>query len=264
MTSWRGYRLLDIMTKCGQRDDLKLCLDAGDSASYSGAGQSWLDQSGNGFDFFRGETSGAAADDPTFNGTAGNLTSSEYWSFDGGDLFQYDTTNETWMQNLHKDNAIFSGIFWTYFADLSTDHNTWFGTCSLNLTQTGIMFFENGGAGDNPSLRIHNGSGVAALDVSASGLAATLNTWECYGISVNEAAGTGFFFKNGSISTFTSTYSTPSAGNATATMQIGAANSNRRILNGGRMSQVAMWEGRSLSADELTAIYMATRGRFGV
>src|SRR5688572_10725967 len=110
--------LLTILNGLGLTANLKLCLDAGDNLSAPAAATSWLDRSGNGYDFFRGTTSGADATDPTFNGTPGELSAAEYWSFDGGDFFRYDTTNETWMQNLHKNNALLSFFCWLYLPSL--------------------------------------------------------------------------------------------------------------------------------------------------
>jgi len=103
--------LIDAITTAGLTSGLQLALDAGDTNSYSGSGQSWLDTSGNGYDFFRGITGGANSDDPTFNGTSGGISINEYWSFDGDDFFIYDSANETWMNNLHKNNAQWSWLF---------------------------------------------------------------------------------------------------------------------------------------------------------
>lgn len=69
-------------------------LDATDADSYPGSGQTWANliaspADGSGqtdFDVWRGGSSSASTDDPTFNGTAGD--SAAYWSFDGGDFFR--------------------------------------------------------------------------------------------------------------------------------------------------------------------------------
>ena len=84
---------------------LQLCLDAGSASSYDGSSQKWLDLSGNGQDFFRGADGSATTDDPTFNGSAGGLSSSEYFSLDGGDFFRYDAANTAAMNGVHHNNA---------------------------------------------------------------------------------------------------------------------------------------------------------------
>ena len=101
----------DIVT-AGLTSGLRVVLDAG--SADAGSGQSWLDVSGNGVDFFRGADGNSSTDDPAYNGTLGNLSSSEYYSYDGGDFFTYDSTNESWMQDMHKDNAEFSIAMWLY------------------------------------------------------------------------------------------------------------------------------------------------------
>lgn len=68
-------------------------LEAPDSASYSGSGQTWLNlittpadgTSRGDWDLYLGATSSSSTDDPTFNGSAGS--SGAYFSMDGGDLF---------------------------------------------------------------------------------------------------------------------------------------------------------------------------------
>ena len=106
--------LITAITTAGLTSGIQYALDAGDSNSYSGTGQSWLDTSGNEQDFFRGADGSASTDDPTFNGTAGGLSDTEYWSFDGGDFFRYDSAQETWMDNLHKNNARFAFMAWVF------------------------------------------------------------------------------------------------------------------------------------------------------
>jgi len=100
-----AWNLEEIIRGLSLDTNLKLCLDAGEGDSYT-SGQSWLDLAGSGYDFFLGQDGSSDSTDPTFNGVANTMTSSEYWSFDGGDYFTYDTTNETWMENLHKAGAL--------------------------------------------------------------------------------------------------------------------------------------------------------------
>lgn len=261
--SWRGYRLFDVIKKCGQTGNLKLCLDAGDLASFAGgAGQSWLDQSGNGYDFFRGATSGVAADDPTFNGSAGGLSNGEYWSFDGADIFRYDAANEVWMNNLHKDNAVFSFALWLWMGSAGTQHGI-FGTIGNSAANTGVVLRKT--SGNVLSFVVRNAGGSGATFTMAAGISTSV--WSFIGVSVTEATGANgaLMMLNTTQELFTSTYTTPAAGNATVTMEIGAnGNAVDQLSNTSRIAMFSAWEGRALSADELNAIYLATRGRFGV
>lgn len=253
------WNLRAALTALGLTSGLKLCLDTGDGQSYT-SGQSWLDRSGNGYDFFRGATSGAAADDPTFNGTPNKYSSGEYFSFDGGDFFRYDSANETWMHNLHKDNAKFSLIAFCFFVPASAI--TLFSTAQLT-TDVG-MSYTYGSGGHN--LFVVNGSGSAALNMSG-GLGSSDNAWHMVGISTDEAIGAagGFHYRNGSSGTFASAYTSPSAASATSTAEIGAANGVGPATSGTRIASLAMWEGVTpLTLAQMNAIRTAVGGRFGV
>lgn len=260
--SWRGANGLYVARKLGLTSGLKLVLDAGDKDSYT-SGQPWLDLSGNGYDFNRGASSSAAGDDPTFNGTAGGLTSAEYWSFDAGDQFRYDTTNETWMQNLHKAAAKLTAIFWVY-PPLVAATNGLFGTngtgsgggigCHFQYASTGVLTF-----------RVAN-TPTNCLSASSSGVLVA-NKWQMATVSVDEAGGASasLFAINDATETFNGAYTSPSASNASQTLELAArGNSNVRIETGARISMVMMWESVALQAGQVRAFFNATRGRFGV
>lgn len=87
-------------------------LEASKSASYSGSGQTWSNlvptpadgSAQTDYDFYRGDTSSATTDDPTFNGTAG--VAGAYWSYDGGDFHRIITgTVPTFLKSAHKTSA---------------------------------------------------------------------------------------------------------------------------------------------------------------
>jgi hypothetical protein len=254
------YSAIGAIRSLGLTTNLQLCLDAGDVVSYSGSGQSWLDTSGNGYDFFRGAGVGAAANDPTFNGSAGALTSSEYWSFDGGDYFTYDTTNETWMQNVHKNNATITFVWWIYSANPAAAY--------------GIAGTDNNGSapGDTGFHINYRTTGVLRFvvnDESSPGnafdsTAAITGGWTFGAVSIDEAAAAGIRQIDTTQETFTATYSAPSTNAASYTMQIGAAgNANAPPPNGSQMTMLCAWS-RALSATEIMDLFNATRDRFGV
>lgn len=257
-----GVDLITALTHLGLSDNLRLCLDAGDSSSYS-SGQSWLDRSGNGYDFFRGATSGATTDDPTFNGSAGAHTSSEYWSFDGGDTFTYDTTNETWMENLHKAGAKFSFLTWIYLDSVAASR----GIAGNNASLATNIGFNWASSATGLAFAVANGSGSNALFKDSTVTFPAL-TWVCLGVSVNEAVGADGiqWFVNGPRDTDTSTYTSPSSSASSLVMRLGSRGGGGSAVlgNGSRMAIFAAWEGKALSRAEMTAVYQATRNRFGV
>lgn len=265
-----GKTLLETITDAGLTTNLKLCLDAGDSNSIaSSSGTKWLDTSGNGYDFFRGTSASVQSTDPTFNGTAGARTSSEFWAFDGGDRFTYDTTNEAWMQTIHKNNAIFSVCMWVRSkAQAASDAQVWIATC--DTTGTGFQFYilgsDSGANAGAPNFAVFDAGDVVTGEGS-EGLLVTDDTWTFVGFAINEGADSARWQVNGSAAEESTTvvYSSPSTSSASDTMAIGHdTNSTFTVDSGSHIAQLAMWEGTALTAPNLDAIFQATRGRFGV
>lgn len=256
-----GYTLMQAITNAGLTSNLQLCLDAGDPASYS-SGQSWLDRSGNGYDFFLGADGSGTATDPTFN-SAGRKS---YWSFDGGDYFTYDTTNETWMQNLHKDNANYTLVFFVYKVGVPT----FLMSDNDGSSSTGVLFSARSGGADRIEIFIFNGVGTVLSKTSDS--AVPPNAWHMIAVSLNEAtgAGGGFFYLDGAYAqvggsdTFSSTYSSPSAGSAGSTMHLcSLGTGNTPVVTGTLCFATAAWS-TALTKANLDAIWTAMRGRFGI
>lgn len=256
--------LYEAIIAAGLTSNCKLVLDAGDASSYS-AGQSWLDRSGNGYDFFRGATSGSNTDDPTFTGSAGDLTSSTYWSFDGGDFFTYDTTNEAWMEALHKDNALFSLIASVYIPDAAV-HGV-FGTMGTATTNIGVRLQFT----TVEKLQFIVAGGASALNKTTDN-AVSAGAWHIIGLSIDEAGGSvSFFYTDGGYSqvsasnTFDAAYLSPSSSSATYTMQIGAAGNNGfPLANTTRLGFLGIWQGTALSKANFDTLYASTKGRYGL
>jgi hypothetical protein len=261
---WYRTRMIDVIQRQGLTTNLKLCLDAADGNSLPAASTKWLDTSGNGYDFFLGTTGGADATDPTITGSQDGRSSGEYLSHDTADFMRYDTTNETWMQNLHKDNAIFTLVSWVYMPSFGGSFGV-FGTRGAAAGNTGTSFTY---AGSALQIGIQN-AGTSVLLNTRSGGAST-NTWTFSAVSLNEATGANgcIIQVNGSQELFTSTYASPAAGNASFTAEISArGNGNSplsNISNGARMAAFMAWEGTALTSAQLNALFTATRGRFGV
>ena len=253
--------LMEALTASGLTANLKIALDAGDAASWPGSGTKWLDTSGNGYDFFLGADGSATATDPTFNGASGGKSASEYWGFDGGDYFTYDSANEAWMETLHKDNAIFSFCCWISLGTAAATQVFWATNsttsdvgCLYRTTASGFPLFLVGTA--SPSI----------IDTSALG-PPTDGTWAFLGMSIDESIGASgaFHYFNGSVETWTSTFNGPSASSALGPLRSGATvGAGSRLTSGSRLAQFAMWQGAKLSTADFDAIYAATRTRFGV
>lgn len=253
---------ITVLERLGLTSGLKVCVDAGDSASYT-TGQPWLDRSGNGYDFNRGATSASEASDPTFNGSAGGLSTGEYWSFDGADYFRYDTTNETWMNNLHKDNAVFTIVSWLNAP----------GTGSIGVVGTtgngtagrhGIYFGRSGSTGPGAMTLLVNNAQPGGDPPAVNDFSSFILTNECFvACAMNEPTGSLLYCLNGSFESKSVTYSGPSTNDATFTMEIGArGNAEARLPNLSRLYMVAIWEGVALSQAQITSIYNASHSRF--
>jgi hypothetical protein len=232
---------------------LVAAFDAADGRSYT-TGTKWLDQAGSGYDF---DITGA-----TFTGTANSWSSSEYFAFDGGDYLTYDTTNEAWMETLHKNNAVFTFAAWFYLPAALTTTNRLMGTGGNNVANIGV---EAGLTSvGNPNLTVRN-AGANALSVGTISTL-TFSAWNFVAWAIDESVGADGLtvMQNGAFNTANSTFTAPSASSATYALQIGAGGNNTLPLeNGFRIAQCAFWT-RRLSQKELTRLFNNTRGRFGV
>ena len=262
----RGTKAIDVVRGLGLTNGLKLVLDAGDPLSYSHhvAGQVWLDRSGNGYDFNRGATAVDTTPDPTF-ATAGALGRNSYWSFDGGDYFTYDSANEQWMKNMHADNALLTCVFW-FFSAAATTRALWGNNGGAGTTGTGTHF----GVADTNELFFRAVNATASvLSIFGPATVRPVTTWNCVGVSVNEAAGAGGsqWFVNGVSTAFDATYSSPalSSTDSSRIFQIGArGNASAPMSASDRISMALFWEGVALTGQQMSKVFEATRRRFGV
>ena len=115
---------------------------------------------------------------------------------------------------------------------------------------------------------IRDGANGTPLFATSSGTV-NLNAWNIIGVTIDEAtgAGAGIFNINGAGETFDATYSGPSAGAATYTMEIasaGDAGSQNIAPNDTRMAVFALWSGAALTEADFDAIFDALGARFGL
>ena len=227
--------LLEIITEASLTTNLKLCLDAGDMASWPGSGTKWLDRSSGGYDFFLGTNGSTAA--PTFNGTPGDKTASEYWTGNGC-YFNYDSTNEAWMQAMAKDGATFSYL-----------------VIARDTAASDLPFFGN-------KLQVPNYEGQWSLlrSSGALGMLTDSNSWNnsssvCYvadwqmyaGSMAEDQGAVSFFYCDGAYAqyaganTFTLHFGNP-GGDSSAGMQVAGGGSTTRdhpVLTNARRRRTA-------------------------
>lgn len=98
-------------------------LEASNSSSYSGSGQTWANvitspadgSAQSAFDVYRGDTSTETTNDPTFTGSAG--VAGAYWLYDGGDFFVSTQASDVSPGYLSKMQRTDQGNgFWIAFA----------------------------------------------------------------------------------------------------------------------------------------------------
>lgn len=254
--------MINAISSLGLLSGLQLCLDAGDGSSYGGTGQTWMDRSGNSYNFYRGATSSPDSADPTFHGTSGNDSANEYWAVDGGDYFTLNQTNPAWVNNYHKNNAKFTVCGWAYLGSVSGGE-TFIG--DHHDTATGFNIYATA---TSLGLVVRNDSGSTVLNQTTFGSGVLpANQWFFWAVSINEATGADglAFVINGSAYTYTSTYTSPSTGSAPQTLIIAAAGGGTSPMPAGsRVASLSAWEGVTLTTANLASIYAATRGTFGV
>lgn len=258
--------LLAAINRKGLAANLKLCLDIGDAASYPFAsGQTWFDRSGNVVDFFRGTSSSVQTNDPTPNGSAGDLSKNTFWSFDGGDCFQantgasgYSAALAGWISNIHKDGARFTLFAWWFPAAAAI--MSIMGTFGIQAAADRGFSWWAHSAQNQLLFSLKHGLATSPMDANTFNLGA----WNCVALSVDEPAGTATFFNNGKFSVQPCVYSGADTGNATNTVMIsGTGNTGdlRPFPNGSALSQVAVWD-TPLSQAQLTNLYRGTKARF--
>lgn len=254
-----SQNFLQILTELGFTTNLKAVIDPADIASYSGSGQNFNDLNGTDH-LYRGSSSGSDSTDPTFNGVAGALTSSEYFSGDGSDFFRWQS-QPSWVQSWHEDNAIFTAVFTVYQAAGAGGRFDLFGTNGGSGANRGLYIQADtgGGLATRPVLSVKNGSGGTPLEITASSVALP-SGWSLLAFGVNEATGASgaYIYAGGASQTFTSTYSSPGSGASSHTAEIFAlGNGNSNHTSGCRLGPCAFWSGTMLTTANIASIRSA-------
>lgn len=253
--------MMSVIRRLGLTQGLKLCLDAGDGASYSGSGQTWNDVSGNGHPFYRGATSGSESSDPTFSGTAGRSSAGEYFEFDGDDYFTLASgSNPTWVNNMHKAGAKGSFVAAVYMTSTHSVDTPIISTGCLDLSKIGFGFL----VGNNKilSFQVCKGAGPSTAFNQSSALL-LVTGWNFVAVSIDEANNICHFNVNGASSSYAGAYISPSSSNASTSAKLGWDGAHSFIApNGTRIANLSAWEGRAMNTGELQALSLAVRGKF--
>jgi hypothetical protein len=240
--------LLAIIGNLGLSSGLKCCLDAGDLNSYDGTSQTWVDASGNGNSFYRGTTSGSDATDPTFNGVAGALADTAYFSTDGGDSFT-EAADLSFADTWGADGTKFTLVGLIYLPSNPAATATLFG----NGTSSNVLFEVK----TNGRISL-NCPEDFTLDSSNS---LSLNAWNFVAASMDE--------NGGASGTLVRVQSTQTTGNgartapdaATGAYKIGTTSTGANGLfpSGTRFSMFAAWNGVALTNTQLSDLYTAIK-----
>ncbi|TIL79326.1 MAG: hypothetical protein E5Y89_12850 [Mesorhizobium sp.] len=159
--------LAHFAEQAGLLVNLAVCLDPASIDSYPGSGQTWSDISGNARHFVLGATGSSSTDDPTFNGTAGALDNTAYFSSDGGDGFLKASANDTFFNGLHNVGSAWTMIVLEYYVSAygpggCSQSGSFTGTNTANGITTFITSAK-------PRIGMGNGSVALAADGITTG-----------------------------------------------------------------------------------------------
>ena len=257
-TGVEDVSLLGVIAKLGLTTGLKGVYDLGDIRSYDGVATQTLADYNGADDFHFGATSSSAGDDPTFNGVAGDLSSAEFASTDGADLFRAKA-QPTWANEFHKNNALFSCVGYMQIPNLGSVDAIW-GDHGGSSATIGTSLWVN--ASEQMKLNVVS----SPADLSATSSATfTTGTPVFFGLSVDEAAGANGVIMDidGTQETFTSTYSAPSAAASTYPLELMASgNAELPLQNTSRLYEIAFWQGIALTGTNISDLKTEMDTRF--
>lgn len=181
------------------------------------------------YDLNFGHDKDVTTDRPTYNGTPGAASSSEYISSDGGDVLT-SATVPAFVNTMADDDAQFSLLLAVYHIANSADQYHF-----STMTTAGTNGLTLMGAGPGNTMRLSGGGSHLAHT------AITGSQWNIIGISFNETAGTGTLALNGAMTDFTGhTYASPTGSGAggVSLMAYGATPSSP---SGTRIGDCILW-----------------------
>lgn len=253
--------LMSQLAQLGLSGNLEFALDAGEAGS--NASNRWKDLSANIQDFYQGSSASTLdSATPGFNGTAGNRSKNEYWSFDGGDNFQCVAGLPAFADNFHKDSAAWTFATW-YWPVTSTAQQSLISTAAVATSslERGIDFVQDVTSANNvPKLWVGNNSARTSF---ASTLSPVMGAWNFVALSVDEANGNYRFQVNESGETRAlGGYTSPSASSAEGFLYLCDSDGGGTNLASGSRMAIAMCWSTPLSSAQLAALRTAMLPRF--
>jgi len=242
-------------------DNLQMHLDAGAAASYDSGvdAQRWFDLTANSYDWFLGAAASSGSDDPTFNGSAGGDSSSEYFSFDGGDGFLKENDDSgSFLRKIGRTDQAFTLEVWIY---------------PVNTTNNQVIFTNAGNAGNGIRWWLgHATDGRWALSTGTDTLFDANDTnlstsvWQQWAIAGKmDGSTTGLHVVNGiQDGTWTTNNSAFTSGDSAHKGYIGRRSDGIvRFTNGTRLAIVRVYD-VALTEAQLLQNYNAQKARFGL
>jgi len=252
--------LMDDIASNGLLANLEICIDVAAASCWDDGvdSQTLFDMSGNGYDFHLGAGAGSSTDDPTFNGTVGDLSSSEYFSFDGGDFFTINSMPAS-IQAMHADGADYT-IFHVWYLANNAAAAYLCGDGAIGSNRGTNVNWES-----DEKYQINVWGAGSQYKQTDAGQFSTLPGWKALANSINEEGGSVSFFRRtdadaqeaylnvSSATTFDFAFS-GSASAAAYDFAIGArASGQNPTLSTSRFAMFALWS-ESLTAGQIDSI----------
>lgn len=245
----------------GLHGNLKLCFDiAAIECVPTSGGQTVLDLSPQGTNFYRGTTSGVDTNDPTFVGTPGDLSAGTYYSADGGDWFDYTGgVAPAWFQAGHKPGGASSMLAWVYIPG-NADASPVSPIISTHRGSYGIYFGTANGT-RKPYLGVNSGVWTADANVSIG--------WHLMGYAFSDASNSGFMYVDGAYAQvgganeFAYTHEVASDAFAYTWALFAIQQAGYEVPNGTRLGGILVWDTK-LSKAQMDMIFTTTKGRYGL
>jgi hypothetical protein len=213
-------------------DNLVLCLDAANTKSYGGSGTTWTDLSGD--------------------GNNGTLTNGPTFSSDNGGSIVFDGTNDEIdcgsSDNFAFGTGDFTIEFWCNPDTLSTK-------CMISISSTGTNSTENWQIRYDTSKVKWIYSGTSNV-ISSS----TVSAGEWTHVVATRSGTTLTLYIN-AVSEGTGSSSANLSDNGT--LRIGCTRAQNNYFDG-KISNVKLYKGKALTAEEVAQNFNALRGRYGI
>jgi len=236
-------------------DNLQLHLDAGDSASYSGSGETWADLTANGYDWYLGKTGTVDGDEAAFvSGTP------DYFDHVNGDeVYQAQAAySGSILRTFGRNNQAFTIEMWAYLSgtSLSTLIANAYGSADNGL------YLEWSRTSQRLSLStypLNDGFDNNSTNIST-------NAWHQLAITGTCDGTTGTFVVDGAADgTWSENNSGWSTGDSTKIPNVAGRNGDTaaRFQAGSRLGKVRIYD-VALSVADLNQNFEANRDEYGI